>query len=139
MEAEILTPLRTEHITGQMKWVVTDWFKFRSAVLGRDIEVPPGFVTDFHSVPRGLWNILPPHENPESGVIHDFLYVVNGCTRKEADRVHKEVLEVIDKAHPGKADGWKRQLMYLGLRVGGWRAWRKYRNKQKEGKPAQAD
>jgi hypothetical protein len=134
MEAAILTPLRIEHIPGTMTWKTTSWFRFYSKLLNRTIEIPPDFVTDFHSVPRGLWNILPPHENPESGVVHDWLYQTNNCTRSQADDAHREVLEAIDKTYPGKAPRWKRVLMRTGLRLGGWKAWRKYRKLQEKGK-----
>lgn len=121
MSAAILSPLRVEHVPGTDTWTVTDWFRFYSDVLRRTIRVPPGFRTDFNSVPRGLWNLLPPEENPEAGVIHDQLYQRNGCTRGQADAVHREVLTVL------KAPRWKRNAMYVGLRLGGWAAWRTYR------------
>jgi hypothetical protein len=127
MEAKILTPLQIEHIPGSMFWRTTAWFCFQSAILGRRIYIPPKFVTDFHSVPRFFWHILPPHENPESGVVHDWLYLHNGCTRKQADQVHKEVLEVLNCSYPESACWWKRQTMYVGIRLGGWVPWNRYR------------
>jgi hypothetical protein len=140
MDAKILTKLDIEHIEGTMNWLLTSDFQFQSAVLNKIVLVPAGFITDFHSVPRVLWSILPPHENPESAVVHDWLYTYNGCTRGEADRVHREVLEVINRDFPGKAPRWKRIMMYSGLRVGGWKPWGEYREKQKaretEGKPS---
>lgn len=121
----ILSPLRIEHIPRSRHWLLTDWFRFGSKVLNRTVTVPPGFETDFHSVPRGLWNILPPDDYPESAVAHDYLYARNGCSRKQADQVHAEVLRVL------KAPEWKVKLMYAGLRVGGWVAWGRYRDQQK--------
>jgi len=115
-----------------MEWQTLTWFSFYSAILGRRIYVPPRFLTDFHSVPRGLWNILPPHENPEAGVIHDWLYKTNGVTRKEADQVYVEVLELLNKWHPGKAPAWKRKAMYWGVRMGGWKPWNAYRKKDEK-------
>ena len=43
---------------------------------GARIEIPEGFITDFASIPRGLWNILPPQHAHvgKAGVIHDWLY-----------------------------------------------------------------
>jgi hypothetical protein len=123
--AVIPSPLRIEHIQGTRQWIVTDWFRFESDVLGRTVTVPPGFITDFHSIPRGLWNILPPDDNPESAVVHDRLYARNGCTRKQADQVHAEVLRVLG------AKEWKVKAMYAGLRIGGWKSWNKYRKQQK--------
>lgn len=131
MTAALLSPLRVEHIQGTRSWLTVDWFRFRSAVLGRSISVPPGFVTDFNSTPRVLWRIMPPDDNPEQGVVHDFLYRRNGCTRAQADAVHREVGEVIDRLNPGSAPRWKRDAMYWGLRLGGWVQWDKYRQTQR--------
>lgn len=131
MNAKIITKLDIEHIEGTMTWLLIDDFKFQSAVLNRIVLVPAGFITDFHSVPRALWSILPPHENPESAVVHDYLYTYNGCERVEADQTHREVLEVIDRDFPGKAPRWKRVAMYSGLRIGGWVPWGRYREAQR--------
>ncbi len=132
----LLSLLRVEHIRGTRQWITTDWFRFRSAVVGRTVTVPPGFVTDFNSTPRALWRIMPPDDNPEQAVVHDYLYARNGCTRLQADRIHREIAEVLNAANvnagkPECAPRWKREAMYLGLRIGGWRAWGRYRRQQK--------
>ena len=84
------------------------------------ITVPDGFVTDFSSVPRGLWNVFPPWEYPEAGVIHDFLYRFPrvGATRSEADRVYRRILDICG------CHFVKRQAMWLALRTFGGHAWR---------------
>ncbi len=131
MSAAILVPLRTEHIQGTDRWIVTDWFRFHSDVLHRTISVPPGVTTDFNSTPRVLWRIMPRDENPEAGTLHDRLYQRNGFPRAICDRLHREVLEVLDRDKPGCAPAWKRWAMYVGLRLGGWRAWNRYRKADK--------
>lgn len=88
------------------------------------VDVPAGFVTDFNSVPRGLWNFFPPWEYPEAGVVHDFLYRFNGVTRSEADSIHRRILEL--KGCPR----WKRYVAYAGIRIGGSTTWDEYRAKQ---------
>ncbi len=137
----LLDDLDCRHIVGTRTWIVDADFRFRSAVLGAIVTVPSGFLTDFNSIPRGLWNLLPPDENPEAGVGHDFLYRCGGftvpyddgamewraVTRAAADAVHREILEMVDAEEPGAAPRWKRQAMYLGLRIGGWWTWRTYR------------
>lgn len=87
------------------------------------VTVPEGFVTDFNSVPRGLWNFFPPWEHPEAGVVHDFLYrfPAEGLTRAKADSVHRRILEVTGC---GLAKRW---LAYYALRTFGWVAWRNSR------------
>lgn len=88
------------------------------------VEVPAGFVTDFNSVPRGLWNFFPPWEYPEAGVIHDFLYRFNGMSRACADVIHLRILELKG------ASWWKRYTAYAGIRVGGGAAWDRYRQEE---------
>jgi hypothetical protein len=48
------------------------------------IKVPVGFVTDFASIPRAFWSILPPIDNyAKAAVIHDWLYWEGIYTRKK--------------------------------------------------------
>lgn len=93
--------------------------------------VPTGFETDFNSVPRGLWNILPPWEYPEAGVVHDYLYkfpeVFTGdstrtLNRGECDDIHRRILDLTG------ASFFKRQAMWAGIRAGGWKPWGRYRS-----------
>ena len=90
---------------------------------GRTFMVPRGFITDFASVPRGLWNTLPPWgEYAEAAVLHDWLYRNPGIvTRKEADLIFRKLM----KQHG--VGFLKRWVMWAGLRVGGGRAYRKAR------------
>lgn len=88
----------------------------------QDITVPIGFVTDFNSVPRGLWNFFPPWEYPEAGVVHDYLYRNPGPrSRGDCDGIHRRIMEAEG------ASTWLRVSAYLGLRAGGWLPWGKYR------------
>lgn len=80
-----------------------------------DIEVPAGFITDFASVPRIFWSILPPFGRyTKSAVLHDFLceeWKKGKNTRKKADSIFLESM---------KAVGVKRLtrvLLYLGVRI----------------------
>ena len=95
---------------------------YQSDLLDREIRVPAGFVTDYASVPIGLWNILPTvGKTDRAAIVHDFLYAVNGVSRGVADAVFAEALDVCGVA------AWRRRIMYLGVRVGGWKAWHRYR------------
>lgn len=88
-------------------------------------RIPAGFVTDGASVPRVLWNILPPFgAYSRSALLHDWLYFSGECSRAEADRRFMESME---------REGvslWKRWVMYSGVRMGGWVAWNRYRSGQ---------
>jgi hypothetical protein len=47
---------------------------------GFEIIVPAGFVTDFASVPRVLWSILPPYGPWTRGaILHDYLWRLLYC------------------------------------------------------------
>jgi uncharacterized protein DUF1353 len=95
---------------------------YYSKRLGRTIIVPAGFVSDLASVPRVLWNLLPPLANyTRAAVVHDFLYVTNGLTRGEADAVLLEAMEATG------VSGTSRRAIYAGVRLGGWKPWGRYR------------
>lgn len=104
------------------------------------ITVPAGFVTDFASIPWGLWNLFPPwgpHARP--AIVHDFLYETSGTgvwravgdepagryitrqadySRSEADGIFREALGVVG------VPGWRRTLMYRAVRLGGGSGWK---------------
>ncbi len=85
---------------------------------GHEIAVPAGFVTDFASVPRLLWFLLPKwgrHGN--AAVVHDFLYWNQKTSRAYADRTFREAMEIL-----GVLLG-VRWAMWAGVRCFGWLAW----------------
>jgi hypothetical protein len=103
-----------------------------------EIRVPVGFVTDFASIPRALWSLLPPTGRyGKAAVIHDWLYshriVDDGITpalvahgarlvdRAEADRVFQEAMRALG------VNGATVWTLYTAVRVGGWKPWRAYR------------
>jgi len=76
------------------------------------VTVPKGFETDFASVPRGLWNILPPDGfYTQAAVLHDFM-----CAHPElylkskADFVFYEAMGVLG------VPWFNRIIMYLAVR-----------------------
>ena len=73
----------------------------------RTITVPAGFETDFVSVPRLFWRIVPPWGRySPAAVVHDFLYHTGLVTRAEADRIFLELMTKLG------VPAWKRRLMY---------------------------
>lgn len=136
--AGFLTPLELEYIDGHL-WEIKAPFEYR---VGHEfsetmVVIPDGFITDFASVPRFLWPLLPP-TGPygKAAVVHDWLYqfpqlmipeqpktrVIN---RAEADSILNEAMEVLEV---GKMIRWS---IYSGVRVGGWKPWDWYREKDK--------
>lgn len=110
----------------------------------KGITIPRGFRTDFASVPRLFWNILPPWGRyGKAAVVHDYLYKNLGdiieevagviaprtYTRKECDQLFLQGMQELGVR-------WTRRwVMYLGVRIGGWVAWRNHeRNKRNEAK-----
>lgn len=86
------------------------------------ITVPMGFTTDGASIPPLVtwvtrWG---PWDAPQrwAAIVHDWLYTQRGTVRKVADLVFLAVL---------KAEGagwWRRHVLYWGVRVGGWKAFK---------------
>jgi hypothetical protein len=90
------------------------------------IKIYSGFITDGGSVPRLLWRILAPTD-PDiyyPSFAHDLLYSTHGrtghgkvITRKQCDQVLREQMLSIG------APKWKADMVYAGVRSGGWHAW----------------
>ena len=108
-------------------FVVAEPLLYQSVVLGGMLVVEPGFPTDFASIPRGLWNILPPTGRYDAAAVcHDKLYRDGTfkdlpIDRGTADRV---LLEAMEAYNVNRVQRW---LIYAGVRAGGWVVWRRYR------------
>lgn len=100
------------------QWRLLAPLRYLSAVLGVQIEVPAGTVTDLASVPRlPLAFLLAGDSAHEAAVLHDHLYQTHPCTRRQADAVLDEAMAVTGEP------AWRRWLMWSAVRaVGGW-AW----------------
>lgn len=82
--------------------------------------VPDFFETDLISIPRWLWWLIPPHGRAaKASVPHDYHYINQDITRKEADLLYREGC-----AHL-KVKPWRKSVMYFFLRVTGWYYWDK--------------
>uniref|UniRef100_A0A6M3J8R7 DUF1353 domain-containing protein n=1 Tax=viral metagenome TaxID=1070528 RepID=A0A6M3J8R7_9ZZZZ len=82
------------------------------------IHVPEGFVTDFASVPRPLWFLMPPWGvYGKAAVIHDYGYSTKIRTRKETDQIFLEGMLVLGTPK------WMAKLMYFAVDKFGWLAW----------------
>ena len=82
------------------------------------INVSIGFETDFASIPRLLWTVLPKWGRyGNAAVIHDWLYWRQERPRKAADDILLEAMGVLNVA------AMTRAAMYWGVRLFGWIAW----------------
>lgn len=110
---------------GGLPYTLVEPLLYVSDLFGRSLLVPAGFKTDLASVPRILWNILPPFGSYSSAaVIHDFLYQFNGVSRVQADAILNEAMQVQNVGR------WTRWTIWSGVRLGGWKPWNAYRAAQ---------
>lgn len=83
------------------------------------IRVPAGFITDFASTPPHIWTIIPPWgKYGKAAIIHDYLYQTASRTRKEADDIFREAMEVLEVSKI------RIFLMYWAVRLFGWLAYK---------------
>ena len=110
------------HETGKLRLLILAPFRYFVGGEGSSIvlTIPAGFVTDLASVSRLLWWVLPPFGRyTRAAVVHDFLYSGQGLSRAIADAIF---LEAMTDLGVGR---WKRWVMYAGVRLGGWQAFKK--------------
>jgi hypothetical protein len=95
------------------------------------ITVPKGFVTDFASVPKGLWSFgLSPHGKfSKAAIIHDYLYWTHACTREQSDMI---MLIAMKESQVESVDQF---ALYEGLDMAGNPAWVENMNDRKAGIP----
>lgn len=124
-QAGFLAPLELEYVDGRT-WKVKAPFVYETTILPPAaygaviLAVSIDFVTDFASIPRVLWNILPPTGRyGKAAVIHDLLYRTKGlATRAQADAILFEAMGVLGVR-------WlTRWTIYSGVRVGGARSYK---------------
>ncbi len=105
--------------SGRGIWRVVQPFVYQSDILGRDIMVEPGFLTDYASVPRvPVLYLLFGDTSHRAAVIHDWLYHHHEiCDEQTANRVLLEASTVEGIAR------WRRLGIYLGVVLGGTSSW----------------
>lgn len=115
------TPLRIEDtgvsLGGRSIFRILESFNYELGAhdSGYVIHVPTGFETDYASVPKGLWNIMPPWgQYGKAAVLHDFLYrKSSGFSKTLGDAIFLDAMEILG------VSWWRRTIMYLGVRYFG--------------------
>jgi hypothetical protein len=128
---------------GRSLWGLTEALVYWPSNDDKPIIVPRGFVTDLASIPRPLWSWLPP-DGPwaKAAVIHDFLYFTQGkgvlifprsneksdwtCRDTTLQKLYtKEDADWIlrDAQKDRQVDVVSRNLIWLGVHVGGGNGW----------------
>ena len=83
-------------------------------------EVPAGFQTDLASTPRALWWLIPPFGRYlVAAIVHDYHYMHQDVTRREADAEFYRLMYWYGVAW------WKRWAMWGAVRCFGWGPWRR--------------
>lgn len=124
LESKFYVDLQIKKL-GSERFEVLASFPYQSQRLGTIVYVPPGFITDFASVPRlPLIYWMTGNTAQEAAVVHDYLYQKHGyllgdkwvdVSRRQADLVFYEAMGAMSEPEPL----WRREMMYLGVRLGG--------------------
>lgn len=117
MSSHFITELAVQQLSDE-RWRLLRPLVYYSHRLQRSIAVPEGFETDFASVPRlpfVYW--LAGGKATKAAVVHDYLYRKSGVSRADADAIFAEAMQASGQP------GWRRGLMWAGLRIGGWTAY----------------
>ena len=119
--SSFLSPLRIEDAGigrhGRPVFVLLEEFPYEVGATGSGLKicVPAGFVTDFASIPRLFWSVVPPMgQHGKAAVVHDYLYrKSSGFSKILADAIFYEAMELLG------VPWYRRWVMYLAVRFFG--------------------
>jgi len=120
-------PLIVTPLPDGKTWIILNDFGYEIGEEGSGniINVPIGTYTDFASIPRTLWAVFPRWgKYGNAAVIHDWMYWDQSRTRKEADDIFLEGMEVL------QVPAWKRRAIYSAVRTFGRIAWNSNQKKK---------
>lgn len=103
-------------------WVILGRFDYDVGALdsGDTVRISRGFMTDFASIPRMFWAVLPKWgKYGNAAVVHDWLYWQQERPRLEADRIMLEAMGVL------AVPAWKKYAIYYAVRTFGAIAWKR--------------
>ena len=109
----------------KFRYELYEGFEYRVGSEDSDdvIIVPAGFKTDFASVPRAFWSILPPAGlYGKAAVVHDYLYTFGQRSKIDSDNIFLEAMVVL------KVPMWQRYTMWKAVRAFGGRVFDPYKN-----------
>ena len=95
--SKFLTPLKVE-VIDNFKFRIIEEFSYHVGSYDSEdkITVPVGYETDFASIPKFMWGVLPPHgKYAKAAVIHDYLYSHAIISKEYADNVFNEAMTVL--------------------------------------------
>jgi hypothetical protein len=111
-----------------------NWYRVRedSEYTEIGVTIPEGFITDFASIPRFFWNILPPHGQAMApSVLHDYFYTVHPFSYKmNAEEERKYADELFYKMLLAQGiKKWQAKIMYKAVR---WFGKKRFENNGKK-------
>lgn len=113
---------------GRPAWRLLAPLTFDSALLGRQVIVPEGFLTDLASVPRWVGAyLIAGGKAVRAAVVHDYLYDTGQVERQPADAVFGEAME----AEQDPEERWRRWAMWAAVRSFGWAPYGAYRRRDR--------
>lgn len=118
-------PLRVQLGEGRSReWRLTHPLTYRQGT-ERHIGIPAGFRTDFASIPQWFLSFFPRDcATARAAVLHDYLYREEGWDRRVSDAIFRRAL--LDDG----VGRWTAFFMWLGVRVGGWRSFKRLNPKE---------
>ena len=102
------------------------------------MNVPPGLVTDFASIPRPFWFwVAPWGRHGRAAVVHDHLYRLGSVTdpiagtlrrptKREADRIFRQAIAMLDRAILSRSRFWQKfpaPIVEVRIAIAGFRRW----------------
>ena len=131
MKILMLGDLSLEYLNGRIWKVENADQEFGAVVDGFEIKPADGFITDFASIPRFMWRILPPVGDGArarygvGAVLHDWLYnshmtSVRGMavTKEFADNVFYSAMTALG------VETWKKEVMFKAVSWFGGGSWK---------------
>jgi len=88
-------------------------YQYGSNLETYSVWVPAEFTTDFASIPRFFWRLIPPSTGIEAAVIHDYLYRERVFARHVCDAIFRDALKTCGV---GPSTRW---LMWAAVRMAG--------------------
>ena len=112
-------------------WITVEDMTYYIGSTNEKIVVPKGFVTDFASIPQGLWSLglSPQGQYSRAAVIHDYLYWTQGCTRDQSDKL------LVIAMKESRVSGFDEFVVYKGVHLGGGGPWSENAKERERGLP----
>jgi len=112
--------------SGDIRTTLTT-LSYYSDIVNEWVVVPTGLETDLGSIPRFLQGVFPKDGKAMFAyILHDHLYKLGVYSRSTSDDILREAMNALGVR-------WYIQVcVRFGLRIGGWYAWNKHREKEEE-------